>query len=438
MGVFSVAVEYSVSRRGVLKKGSVAIIDQALISGSNFTIGILLARWLAPEQYGIYALTFSVFLLLSQLQQALLLEPQSVLGPADFSKELSEYLGVLLRLSVVPILGIVLLLGACCGAVHFLKHNNALAMAIAGVGIAAPAILIFWMVRGACYVRLASSLAFQGSALYCLCVMTFFVAVHRSGALSPFLAYATMGGAAAIATTYLLVRLRPVFRQNNLPFRRRVMREHWRYGRWALAAAVVTWVPWNVYYAVLARSWSMEVSAEYRAMMNLLLPLGQALTALSLLAHPSAARKLFNNGRLGVLRQSSELVLLYALACIVYWTLILIERRPIIHALYGGHYAETASLLPWFAFASVLWFTAFAPPITLRAIQSPASVFLLYGLAAASSLLAGIPAAVHFGIRGAILGTTLSSAVALAAGLRLINLKKMKLLRRPDEEDAAI
>jgi hypothetical protein len=33
-------------------KGGLAVLDQGLISGSNFLVGILLARWLAPAEYG--------------------------------------------------------------------------------------------------------------------------------------------------------------------------------------------------------------------------------------------------------------------------------------------------------------------------------------------------------------------------------------------------
>ena len=39
-----------------MTKGGLAILDNGLISGSNFLLGILLARWLAPEEYGAYAL----------------------------------------------------------------------------------------------------------------------------------------------------------------------------------------------------------------------------------------------------------------------------------------------------------------------------------------------------------------------------------------------
>jgi hypothetical protein len=37
------------------KKGSLAVLDQGLFSGANFIVNILLARWLAPEEYGAFA-----------------------------------------------------------------------------------------------------------------------------------------------------------------------------------------------------------------------------------------------------------------------------------------------------------------------------------------------------------------------------------------------
>lgn len=46
-------------------KGSLAVLDQALIFGSNFLAWVLLARWLAPDQYGSYAVAFTIFVFLS-------------------------------------------------------------------------------------------------------------------------------------------------------------------------------------------------------------------------------------------------------------------------------------------------------------------------------------------------------------------------------------
>src|SRR5437762_1863039 len=38
-----------------------AVVDQGLISGANFAVGILLARWMMPAEDGAYALAVSVF-----------------------------------------------------------------------------------------------------------------------------------------------------------------------------------------------------------------------------------------------------------------------------------------------------------------------------------------------------------------------------------------
>jgi len=82
-------------------KGGLAIVDQGLISGSNFLIGILLARWLMPEQYGAFALAFSVFLLLSYVYQSFLAEPQAVFSGSAYSGSLRGYLKTLLGIHLI-------------------------------------------------------------------------------------------------------------------------------------------------------------------------------------------------------------------------------------------------------------------------------------------------------------------------------------------------
>jgi len=75
-----------------MTKCGLAVLDNGLISGSNFLLGILLARWLAPEEYGAYALSFSLFILVGFLYQALLLEPLSVFAGSTYRDNLRGYL----------------------------------------------------------------------------------------------------------------------------------------------------------------------------------------------------------------------------------------------------------------------------------------------------------------------------------------------------------
>ena len=94
-------------------KGGLAILDQGLISGSNFLIGILLARWLVPAEYGAFSLAFSVFLLLSYVYHSLLSEPQGVFSGSAYRHCLRGYLKALLGIqAVLTVFGLVLLGGS--------------------------------------------------------------------------------------------------------------------------------------------------------------------------------------------------------------------------------------------------------------------------------------------------------------------------------------
>src|SRR5579872_2840865 len=108
-------------------KGGLAILDQGLISGSNFLIGILLARWLVPAEYGAFSLAFSVFLLLSYVYQSLLSEPQAVFSGSSYRQCLRGYLKALLSIQlVVTIFGLVLL-GGSAAIVYFMGEADGLA-----------------------------------------------------------------------------------------------------------------------------------------------------------------------------------------------------------------------------------------------------------------------------------------------------------------------
>src|SRR5579863_3622349 len=142
-----------------ITKGGLAIVDQGLISGSNFLIGILLARWLMPEQYGAFALAFSVFLLLSYVYQSFLAEPQAVFSGSAYRQCLRGYLKALLSIQLVVTVFGVVLLGGSAVVVYAMGKADGLPGALAGVAIASPCILFFWLLRRSYYMNLAPARA---------------------------------------------------------------------------------------------------------------------------------------------------------------------------------------------------------------------------------------------------------------------------------------
>src|SRR5579863_4891036 len=167
-------------------KGGLAILDQALISGSNFAVSIWLGRSLMPEQYGAYALAFSVSLLLTFLYQSLLLEPMAVFSGSAYRKSLRGYLGALLWIHVW-LTGPGLIVMGIATLVAFKRGSaNGLPGALLGVTLAAPCILLFSLARRAYYMKLAPARAAVGAFLYCEIVNGGLFVVYRRGWMSPF------------------------------------------------------------------------------------------------------------------------------------------------------------------------------------------------------------------------------------------------------------
>src|SRR6266700_6055382 len=235
-----------------MSRGLFAVIDQGLISGSNFALGVLLARWLGPTEYGVYALAFATFLLLSLVHHALLLEPMSVFGGSAYRSGLPRYLGLLLWIQVlIGSVSFSVLAGAAF-VVRAAGVGSQFAPALLGIAFAAPAVLVLWFARRGLYLEYLSRFSAFGALIYAGVLFAALRILYRSWKVSALSAFIVMGAAALIASTFLLVRIRPQLR--HMQFRTElteVGRQHWRYGRWALASTFFIWVPWNLYYTVV-------------------------------------------------------------------------------------------------------------------------------------------------------------------------------------------
>ena len=390
-------------------KGGCAVLDQALISGSNFVVSVLLARWLVPEQYGAYAVAFGFFILLSLVYGSLVLEPMAVFGGSSYRNSLRGYLGSLIWIHVAMSLAIAAAFGASAFIAWKVAPAGGLGGALAGVTIASPCVLLFWLARRSFYLELSPAKAATGALVYFTISLSLLFVVYRRGVLSPFSAFVLIGVAALGTGFYLLVRLVRELQPRKFDHSvGEVWGRHWRYGRWALLSCVASWIPANIYYPLLGSFKSMAQSGQLKALMNFTLPVEQVKLALGLLLLPYAASVIGKEGRASAAALSRRMTLVAVGVAIVYWAVIFWWQGPAFHALYSGRYMEVLHLLPIVAVGSILWCGSFGSAIALRAMESPSSVFVALAMATAVSLIIGIPATWFYGLPGAIWGTNVS------------------------------
>ena len=410
-------------------KGGLAILDYGLFSGSNFLLGVLLARWMSPEQYGAYALVFSIFILVTFLYQAMLLEPLSVFSGTAYPNNLRGYLQSNVLLHWAISLVICLALGGTAVAARVWWHSPISALAFAGMTLAAPFILIHALGRRSFYLKLSPGPAAFGSAFYCAFVVGGSFLVYKLGWLSAFTAYLVMGLAALVGGLIMVIQLNakldPATEKVHI---RTTLSKHWEYGKWALATCIVGWIPTYVYIPLVSKFSGLAVTGELRALMNLGGPVLQTYAALSMLFLPLAARVQSTQGKRGARGLTFKLTALFVAGAIAYWAVLIPLRGPLFRMLYAGKYLDASSLLPLFAAETIVWSAALGPAILLRAMESPRSLFFANGAASVVALVFGIPATRFFGLRGVIWSMVLANVLYVLVAFIMLG-KKVSALK---------
>ncbi|MGI9072213.1 MAG: oligosaccharide flippase family protein [Bryobacteraceae bacterium] len=407
-----------------ITKGSLAILDQGLIAGSNFLIGILLARWLLPEQYGSYAVAFAVFLLFAAFHQALLLEPQRIFGPSEHLNHLREYLGVLLCAHGVLALAIAVLLAASAWLIHLATGSNSLPGALAGMAVAAPCVLLMWLARGAFYVKLAPQYAVCGGIIYCAVVFSGMFLIYRLNMASPFSAFLVMAFGALASSAVLLYLLSPVLNVRvGPPSWKEVAHQHWHYGRWVLASLVLNAVAGDIYYPLLSTFSGIAAAGELKALLNFYMLVAQTFSALAVFLLPYACRVRQQNGLPALKKLTWRIGALFGALALAYWIVLILLSKPLLKLFYGNRYIGLSSLVVWVAAASLPWNLAVVPTITLRAVRSSASIFVIYCASSTVAVLVGVPTTWIAGLRGALWAMILSNTAALAVAIFLVRKK---------------
>lgn len=375
-----------------------AVADQGLFAGSNFILNVLLARWLIPQEYGTFVAVYSVFALVSVLHDALLIEPMLVFGPGKYKERMRRYLGALLygHLGFSVVAGLAL---AAVGVIFALAGAGTLSTTLIALAATAPLILFFWLVRRACYAIFRPYLAALAGALYMALMLAGAYLLYRSDQVSPPLAFGLMGGSSLIAGALLLMRLGTGSPSGEAGLAREAFRDHLGYGRWSVATRGTTWITESSYLLLLPLWGGLGATAAIRALMNLIMPILQAYSALATILLPSLIRE---RGGEGFQRLARLSMVLFVASSVAYWIALVIFHQPLISWLYGGRYTEYGELVWALAALPLLVGAGEVLSTVLRALGGVGRVFWAGVAAVAVSLTLGLGAMVLLGVAGAV------------------------------------
>ncbi len=403
-------------------KAILSISEQGIVSGANFALNILLARWLSPSEYGAFAIAFSLFLLLSLLHNALILEPMNVIGIVHYRGRIPSYLMSTAWIQTGISIGLALLLTLLAAGMGF--NGSSLTPSLFSLAIATPFILLFWFLRRLCYLEIRPELALRGSVFYTLFLLLGIVGMWQYHLISPFNAFLVMaaasGGASVVFSLLFHSSLKGLpLETPNLSQVKGVMVRHWSYGRWIIGSSLVGWIASIIYTPLIGAFVGLEEVGGFRAMENLLLPMDQTLTALTILLLPWFSKQRGEQGSQDLKKTVINTGAVIASLTCAYVAVILMTGGWITRTLYGGeYYSAFLNLLPYLGGVVIIrgaFLVGFG--VALSAAERSDILFWSALGGAVITLTLGVFLVWYGGILGAAVGRLASAVVQLGVSL---------------------
>lgn len=267
--------------------GIYALGDQGFFSLTNFFVNIILARSVEIKYYGTFTTLFSIFLFFAGIQNALILEPMSVIGPTKQKAEWNEYLKRNFSFNIV----ISTFISLCFFLISFFYNKNIIEIPLVFI-LFSFSNITFWFFRRINYIKLDPKHSFWGSIIYFSTTLTgtfiikHYMLISVVNIILLLVICGVMGSLYIWKYYHLLVNTKIILDA------KRVFQEHWEYSKWVLGSVFVFWLSGTVYIPMTATMINAETAGILKAYQNLLLPFSQVSTSLSLLFLPYIAKKI--------------------------------------------------------------------------------------------------------------------------------------------------
>jgi O-antigen/teichoic acid export membrane protein len=345
------------------RHNTLAIADQGVASLGNFLTVVLLARILAPADYGVFAILFGAILLLNGVHAALVVYPLSLEAALARNSQLARAIsgGFVITL-LFGVVGVCFLGFTCL----MLQRWDLLAVTTFAV--------VLWQLQETCRRGLIAQSRFLealwGDAISYIGQFIVICALWRLHRLSLSNIFGTV---AVTSLAALIVQARQTgLVHPSREITRKALGRSVRLGKWAVLTHFVAMgptIPMCVW--LLGIFFVSSDAAVMQALGNILGITNPFILAMSGLSVPAAVRAAVNEGQMAAWKCAKKYGKLFAMLVLPCYLLLFLKPRLVISLVYGGnsHYLGWASILSWLALYFGLTFVAQVIGDFFRAIE---------------------------------------------------------------------
>jgi O-antigen/teichoic acid export membrane protein len=381
--------------------------DQALSSLTNFFLGILVARSVSPDDFGAFALAFSVYVLALVATRGLTGEPlvvrHSHTTPADWHRATAGSSGLALAMSLafaaaVAVLGVIL--------------GGRIGEAFVALAIVLPGLLVQDVWRFAFVAQGAPKLAFVCDLVWAVILLPSLLILDQGASTSLALPILIWGASALISAGVAIAigRILPSLRRIGEWFR-----ESRDLGLRYAAEALIGLAPSQVTLFVLGAVAGLTATAALRGAQLLLGPVQMLVIGITMVGIPEGVRLARARGTLGLRRPAVILSAAISLITLTWGITMSLLPRDVGEKLLGDTWPLALAVLVPLTLGYAGGALGFGPSTGLRVLADARRSLPARSVDAGSQAIGGVGGALLGGV--VLAGVVVSAAVGAACGL---------------------
>jgi O-antigen/teichoic acid export membrane protein len=397
----------------IARQGTLSLVDQGVVSATNFLTGVIIARACSKEELGLYMLGFSLVLLLIDLQGSLISTPYMIYAPRLKGTAHARYTGSTLIHQLV--LSLLIVLALACGG--FAVTGGVGPRGLGPVLWALVAMVTFIMLRDyarrVCFARLhMKTVLLIDGAVGGIQIGGLLLLAHFH-LLSASRVYWLVGAVCGVVALGWLVTNE---KDLALSARRAIsdFRRNWSFGKWVFLSGLVWTFSMNLYPWFLAFFHGTASTGVWAACLGAVAIGNPAVLGASNFLGPKIAHVQAEEGRRSLHRFVLRASVAFALPLLCFGLAMTFLGGPLVALLYGHKYAGNGSVVAILAWNLAVYAIALPSSRALFAIERADVDFAINIIALLIMLTLGLWLVRSFGILGAALGLLIVNAAASA------------------------
>jgi O-antigen/teichoic acid export membrane protein len=328
-------------------------------------LNIALARIVSPKEYGIFAFTFTILLILQIFQTSFFIEPMFIYAIKRYELRMNSYINKIKRMNF---LFFSLIAIAICLFTYFFFDKDYFS-AFIGLGVSLVFITQNWFLRKSCYIKLNIRISAISGLVYLLIMIVGLYLFYILNILSSFSAFVILAVASLCSTVVMSSKKDDNSLTNQNRIDDEVLTLHINYGKWSIVANLVNWIPINIYSFILPIFRDFTSVGYLRANFNLIAPFSQFLFAINNLIFPLLIRAI--NGEKNNYR---ILIIGLNIFAFVYSILLLVFGKSIFFFLYKGKFEFSFIIVTLMSLIPIISIFTILLTNTLRALEKPRDI----------------------------------------------------------------